>query len=255
MSAERLVVIGAAGFGREVLDVVDALVATSRPKLQLVGVVDDNPLEENLDRLARRGANYLGTVGDWLEVEDDGLFVIGIGDPAVRQRLAEICQARGRLAATLLHPSATLGYGVGYGPGTVVCAGVQISNEVQLGGHVHLNPNATIGHDAVLGDYVSVNPGAVVSGECQVEAGSLIGAGAVILQQRRVGAGALVGAAACVTRNVDPGDTVMGVPARVSRPLVESSMDDSSHSTAYLRATRTPLQMASVGRVKEPGSG
>jgi sugar O-acyltransferase (sialic acid O-acetyltransferase NeuD family) len=215
VSGLRLVVIGAAGFGREVLDVVDAMVqAGSRPRLQLVGVVDDRPSDLNLSRLARRGVTHLGTVAQWLESKDGCQFVVGIGQPAIRQGVAELCRRRGREAATLIHPTATLGSSVCCGPGVVICAGVQISNEVQVGTHTHLNPNATIGHDSVLGDFVSINPGAIVSGDCQIEAGSLIGAGAVVLQQRRVGAGAVVGAAACVTRDVSPGTTVMGVPAR-----------------------------------------
>ena len=51
-----------------------------------------------------------------------------------------------------------------------------------LGRHVHVNPNATIGHDAVLGAFVSVNPGAVVSGEVVVGEGTLLGASSTILQ-------------------------------------------------------------------------
>lgn len=208
-------VIGASGFGREVLDVVDALVgAGTRPGLRLVGVVDDAPSPENLARLTRRGAPYLGTLEDWLGRDHGAGYVVGIGDPGVRRRVAARCEAAGRRALTLVHPAATAGFGVSYGTGTVVCAGVQVSTEVVLGRHVHLNPNATVGHDAVLGDFVSVNPGAVISGACAVGDGSLVGAGAVVLQQRRVGAGAVVGAAACVTRDVAPGATVVGVPAR-----------------------------------------
>jgi acetyltransferase-like isoleucine patch superfamily enzyme len=50
--------------------------------------------------------------------------------------------------------------------------------------------------------------------ETLVEEDASIGSGAVILGGVRVGAGALIGAGAVVTRDVSPGKTVAGVPAR-----------------------------------------
>ena len=50
-----------------------------------------------------------------------------------------------------------------------------------------------------------------------VQAGAAIGSNATILGGVTIGAGALVGAGAVVTRDVAPGATVTGVPAR-TRP-------------------------------------
>jgi galactoside O-acetyltransferase len=50
-----------------------------------------------------------------------------------------------------------------------------------------------------------------------VERDVWIGANATILPGVRVGRGAVVGAGAVVTRDVEPGSVVMGVPARVVR--------------------------------------
>ena len=59
--AEPLVVVGAGGFGREVIDVVEAINAqTTSPSGSVVGVVDDAPSEVNLERLAHRGVEFLG---------------------------------------------------------------------------------------------------------------------------------------------------------------------------------------------------
>jgi UDP-2-acetamido-3-amino-2,3-dideoxy-glucuronate N-acetyltransferase len=48
--------------------------------------------------------------------------------------------------------------------------------------------------------------------------GASLGSGAVIMGGVRIGAGALVGGGAVVTRDVAPGETVAGVPARAIRP-------------------------------------
>jgi maltose O-acetyltransferase len=45
-----------------------------------------------------------------------------------------------------------------------------------------------------------------------------IGGGAIILPGITIGAGAIVGAGSVVTRDVPPGATVMGNPARVRAP-------------------------------------
>jgi UDP-2-acetamido-3-amino-2,3-dideoxy-glucuronate N-acetyltransferase len=50
--------------------------------------------------------------------------------------------------------------------------------------------------------------------ETVVERGASLGSGAVILGGVRIGAGALVGAGAVVTKDVAPGETVVGNPAR-----------------------------------------
>lgn len=209
-----LVVVGAGGFGREALDVVEAANALAAgPGHQLVGVLDDGPSPANLQRLADRSVRYLGPVTDWLHAGHMADYVVAIGDPAARAAVVGRFERVGLSAATLVHPDATVGSRVSVGEGAVICAGVRVSTNVVIGRHVHLNASANIGHDSVLADFVSVNPAAIVSGECRVGAGALVGAGAVVLQGLSVGAGSTVGAAACVTRPVEAGTVVMGVPA------------------------------------------
>lgn len=210
MVAQPLIVVGAGGFGREALDVIRATLIAS-PAYRLVGVVDDAPSGRSLAALHRTETPLLGPVAA-LDEHPEAAVVIAIGSPSVRRDLARI--HRDRHFPTFVHPRATIGSASIIGRGVVVCAGVQVSTAVTLGDHVHLNPNATIGHDVVLGDGVSVNPGAIVSGAARIDDGALIGAGAVILQGLTVGAASVVGAAACVVRDVPPGATVKGVPAR-----------------------------------------
>lgn len=210
---DRVVIVGASGFGREALDVLEAM-QRAGAALEIHGVVDDAPAQIYLERLSARGVKYLGTLDDWLGLSEDCKFVLAIGSPQVRRMLVEKLESAGLRAFTAIHPSATIGSQPVMGEGGVICAQAAISTNVRLGRHVHVNPNATIGHDSELADFVSVNPGAVVSGEVRIAEGVLVGAGAIVLQQLTIGERAVIGAAALATKDVPNDVVVKGVPGR-----------------------------------------
>jgi UDP-2-acetamido-3-amino-2,3-dideoxy-glucuronate N-acetyltransferase len=95
---------------------------------------------------------------------------------------------------------------------TFVCEGVTIEDGVFVGhGVTFVNdkrPRATADDGALqtADDWEML--------ETVVEAGASIGSGATILGGVRIGADALVGAGAVVPRDVAPGETVVGNPAR-----------------------------------------
>lgn len=103
-------------------------------------------------------------------------------------------------------------------------APVRVGREsnIQDGAVVHVHDD----HPAEIGDRVVVGHRAIVHG-ARVEDEVLVGMGAILLNGSVVGSRSLVGAGAVVPEGfrVPPGSLVVGVPARVVRPLGEAEVE------------------------------
>lgn len=209
-----LVIIGAGGFGREVLDLVTDINA-SAPTFDFLGFLDDGEVQVQL--LQRVGARLLGHSSLLADLAASFVIAIGTGEP--RRRIDALARSWDRAAVTLIHPSATIGSDVQIGEGVVIAAGVRLTTHIVVGRHTVLNLNCTVGHDVILEDYVTMYAGVHLGGGCLVEEGATLSTGCVLLPNVRVGRGAVVGAGAVVVRDVAPDITVVGP---VARPTLRS---------------------------------
>lgn len=207
-----IVVVAAGGFGREILDVLDARGGADASASEVfLGFLDDDP--SAAPRVTELGESLLGPVRAISSI--DASYLIGIGSPSTRRRVDQMLIALGGSAhGGVQHRLAARGRQVRLGPGHVICAGATLTTNIVAGRHLHVNLNATIGHDCVIGDYVTIAPGVSISGNVTIGDDVEFGTGAVVLPGLNIGAGAMVGAGAVVTKDVAPGTTVVGMPAR-----------------------------------------
>lgn len=212
---QRLVILGAGGFGREVLDVIEAIneggAASEAQHFEVLGFLDDGHPESAT--LAPYDVKHLGSTAELGAMPRDVGFVVGIGNPTLRRRLVE--EHADRSQPALVHPSVTMGRAVTVGSGSVVCAGVRLTTNITIGRHVHLNLNSTVGHDARVHDYVTVSPLVAISGFVTLESEVMIGTGVTLNPGVTVGVGSAIGSGAAVLRDVPSGVTAVGVPAKV----------------------------------------
>lgn len=198
-------IYGAGGLGREVL-------ATLQAGKALVScfIVDPGFPSSDIHGVAVRAAS-LDSIQD-----PEARFVLAVGDGRARQRAAFALRHHGGFF-TPLHPSATIGPHVSIAQGAMVIGPVSVTTDVSVGAHTLVNPGCTIAHDCVLGAFVNLGPSVSLAGRVTVQEGANLGVGVSVAPGIVIGAWATVGAGAVVIRDVEPGSTVVGVPARLIR--------------------------------------
>lgn len=206
-----MLIIGAKGFAKEVLEVFYQLEKT-----------DDILFYDDVNKDV---SNYLYNEFKVIKTEDsaasyfktrDNSFTIGVGTPKLRSEIYSKFTALGGKSVTVISPLSSIGnYGNVIGEGCNIMTGVRITSDVSLGKCCLINLNVTIGHDSILGDFVELSPNVNVSGRCKIGDYTSIGTSAVILPDIKIGRNCIIGAGSVINKNVPDNSVVVGVPGKI----------------------------------------
>ncbi len=203
-----VLVFGAGGYARCVIDAVEALGAV---------------VEAVVDRDPPSGATCAGhpvwSESQVLEGRGVSAGCVALGDNAKREDLvARIRASRPDFVfPVIVHPRATIARSSHLGEGSVVLAGAVINPHAVLGLHVSIYSNAVVEHDCALQDFVTLAPAAALGGGVRLGARVFVGMGSIVSHGVAIGDDTVVGAGAAVTKD-QPGSCVLvGVPARQAR--------------------------------------
>jgi sugar O-acyltransferase (sialic acid O-acetyltransferase NeuD family) len=210
-----MIVIGAKGFAKEVLEVLHEL-----NDLNHLSFYDD----VNLDmpeilygkfpilKSITEAQDYFNSV--------DNRFTIGIGNPVLRKKLYDKFTAIGGEFVSVISSSSSIGsYDVEIGIGSNVLSGAIFSNSTKIGIGCIIYYNSIITHDCVLGDFVEVSPSSTILGRATIGSFTQIGCNSTILPNIKIGSNVVVGAGSVVTKDLPDNCVAVGVPAKVIKEL------------------------------------
>lgn len=202
-------IVGAGGFGREVLWLIQRINNVSS-EWNIKGFIDDN---NSLQNTIIDDYHVVGTIEDLSELE--GYVVVAVGNSHVKKNIVERIKSISKVKfATLIDPSVIISNRVNIGEGCIVCAGNIITVDITIGNHVILNLDCTVGHDVIIDDFVTIYPSVNISGNTKIGSCCEIGTGAKIIQGKIINNSVVVGAGSTVVKDLIEIGTYVGSPTK-----------------------------------------
>ncbi len=201
-------IIGAGGFGREVFQYCnDAQAAGWQHRVQ--GFVDDKP--DILDSFDLP-IPILGGLSDLKKLEVRG-FIIALGKPELRRKVADAVAHIGGVLVSLVHPSAYVASTAQVDSGVIICPFTVIAANAVVGDNVVVNAYASVGHDSNVGKDSVLSPYSAVAGGVCVGAECFLGIHSSITPGTKIGRRTKVSAGSTVTHDAEAGSLLVGNPA------------------------------------------
>lgn len=205
----NLVIIGARGGGREVVNMINQDRAVGKFKIK--GFLDDNP--HVLDGYMGSFPPILSSVEEYV-VQPEDFFICALGDSQARKKYSNIIEGKGGKFCSLISKNAIISNNSVIGDGTMISDFSIIDDNVHIGKHCLIYPFCTVGHNSIVGDYVSIEAYCFLGGGASLGNGSVLHTRASIMPHISVGDDAVVGSASVVISEVNEGSHVFGIPAK-----------------------------------------
>ena len=203
----KIVIIGASGFGREVAWLIE-----NSDNWNVIGFVDDN---KNLENKSMNDYPVLGTIDFLLNVNEKTNAVVAIGNPQTRKKIVERLQSNKNISFpnivdkdVIIDKTVTLGFG------NIICKGNILTTNIEIGNFNHINLNCTVGHDVQFNDYITVYPGVNISGNVIINDCVEVGTGTKIIQGKKIVKETVIGAGSVVVKDIVVNGTYIGIPAK-----------------------------------------
>lgn len=210
-----MLIIGAKGFAKEVLEILHQNNNTS--KLCFYDDINTDVKDNLFSKF--KIIKSEGVAKQHFETIDNQ-FIIGIGKPNLRKFIYEKFTSLGGTCASAISKFAEIGsFDVNIEEGCNILSGVKISNNVKIGKGCLIYYNAIITHDVEIGEFCEISPGAIILGNAKIGNQTHIASNSTILPKVSIGNNVIVAAGSVVTKNIPDNVMVAGIPAVIKKHI------------------------------------
>ena len=212
---KKIAIIGAGGFGREVVCLINAINEKSK-EWDFIGFFDD---VKDIGYENEYG-KVLGRIKDLNSYPESLAVVVAIAKPSAIEVIVKSVTSPNIYFPNLIAPDIILldKKNISLGQGNIISFGGIISCNVHIGNFNILNFSVSIGHDTHMGNYNTVMPNARISGNIKIGDRNFLGVSSTILEKFTIGSDTIIGAGSLVLRNTKDGHTYFGNPASIVKP-------------------------------------
>ena len=207
---KNLILIGAGGCGREVLQWAKDINRVEN-RWNIKGFIDDSS-----DALEGKKCDIRVISGiDEYDISDDDEFICCIGTSSVREMIMNKLKARGAVFTTLIHPNAVIADTAEIGEGVVIYPFALISDNAVIGDGCIVNMHSTVAHDSVLDSFCTISAHCDITGACRLGKRVFMGTTSNMVPGTKVGDDVYICAGSTVMTKLRNNKKVMGNPAKL----------------------------------------
>ena len=204
-----IVIIGAGGFGIEVIDLIESI-NEEKQRFNILGFLDDIKEGKVIGTYS-----VIGKTSEY-NLFKEAFFVVAIANPGIRKEHFDILKKSKYILPNLIHPLSKLSNYVNLvkNGGIIINSSTLVSGLVSIDEGVIIDSLVFIGHETIIKKYSTLYSGALVAGNIRIGENVEIGMGAKVIQNTEIGENTVIGAGSTVINNIPSNVIAVGTPCK-----------------------------------------
>lgn len=206
---EKLILIGAGGYAKSVLDSIDYY------NYEVAGFIDE--FSSNSEHL---GYPIMASSIEEVYNAVHYFYFIAIGNNRHRKKWYDKLKEKNLRLINVVDKSALVSQRATIGNGCFIGKMAIVNSKSVVCDNCIINSKALVEHGCYVSNHANISTNAVINGDVQVGTGSFLGSCSVTKGQLKIGNWVTVGAGAVVVDQIEDNKIVAGVPAKIIKDCI-----------------------------------